>query len=29
VSFRSIRMVIFLIAGKRDFSKMNRYVAAA
>jgi transposase len=29
VSFRTIRMVIFLIAGKLDFSKINPYVAAA
>jgi transposase len=29
VSFRTIRMVIFLIAGKLDFSKINPYVAVA
>jgi len=28
VRFRTIRMVIFLIAGKLDFSKINPYVAA-
>ena len=27
--FRTIRTVIFLIAGKLDFSKLNPYVAAA
>ena len=26
--FRTIRMVIFMIAGKLDFSRINPYVAA-
>ncbi|MFO1466423.1 MAG: transposase [Steroidobacteraceae bacterium] len=26
-TFRTIRMVIFLVAGKLDFSKLNPYVA--